>query len=94
PGSAGWSGWLRGCCLTGSSWVEASGAQPAPTLAPPIPPQAAPLELGLGRSDSVTSAHVIEAVLHHSPAVRREVERLSRARTPGPRMTSNTGTRL
>ena len=81
--------------LVGSGWVEAGPATTAPAAPPtPVKESAPPLELGLGRSDSVTSAHVIEAVLHHSPSVRREVERLSRARQPAPRMTRHTGTRL
>ena len=83
--------------IDGSGWAEALPTQ----RTPPAAEQAAaapaePLELGLGRSDAVTSAHVIEAVLHHSPAVRREVDRLARRRNdPRPQPTlRRTGTRL
>ena len=84
--------------IDGSGWAEALPAQRTPpgTERVAADPAAEPLQLGLGRSDAVTSAHVIEAVLHHSSAVRREVERLTRRRNdPRPQPTTRrTGTRL
>ena len=84
--------------IDSSGWTEALPAQRTPPSAEHTGGGLAggPLELGLGRGDSVTSAHVIEAVLHHAPAVRREVERLTRRRADPPPQpaTSRTGTRL
>jgi hypothetical protein len=84
--------------VAGSGWVEAVPGQrnPAPTGQNlPAAVSNPPLELGLDRGQAITSAHVVEALLHHTPAVRREVERLAHQRhNPTPTMTTRTGTRL
>jgi hypothetical protein len=67
----------------GSGWAEVipSPRQPADAAPEAVGTTARPpLQVGLNPSDAVTSAHVIEALLHHSPRLRAQVEQLTHQR--------------
>lgn len=64
----------------GSGWAEVIPAQRQPADAAPELAGRPPLQVGLAPSDAVTSAHVIEALLHHAPRLRAQVEQLTHQR--------------